>query len=285
MTMRKVSTGQPFRMSAGDFNAFVDAAASHRRRAHDLAGKPAARDTKPGIIAVRNVSGADQPQFSVMALGHAVITPTENEKEFLYRPTINADVAQVEGEGICIIQEPVKAGALGKAMVFGVSPVLVDVVDEEHKYAKALAGEAGYMASASSGIARIIYAEPGTGMGWALVHFPATVNTTIRLGGAPITIADDGDTPTPNEVPMDEALRIIDDGGTFRLALNLASLYVVDPATGFYGPLSSILRAVDGNQLAVRTDAKLSDGTNTAPLKVKHHPDSSTYRADGAFPV
>lgn len=74
-------------------------------------------------------------------------------------------------------------------------------------------------------------------------------------------------------------------GGTYRLALNLATLYVIDPATGRFGPLSAVLRLLANNSLALRTDAPFSDGTNTAALKMKYDAPTQKYYADGAFPV
>jgi len=285
--MRKVSVGQPFHMAAHDFNAFVEAAQAHRNRALNLESSARPRETRSGLLTVRNESGYDQPQFAVLELGEVLLTPSANEAEFRSRAAFRVVAPTADGAAkLAILQEPLRAGALGKAMLFGVTPVRLDVVDEAHEFAEAVGDDPWGLRTAATGAARILYQEPGTGEGWGIVHFPVSAaGATVRLGGEPLTQADDGATPEANEVALDEALRVISVGGTYRLALNLATLYVVDPATGQYGPLSAILRLLAGNVLALRIDAPFSNGTQTGALAMKYDAAAAKHRADGAYPV
>jgi len=285
--MPKVSTGQPFRMTAGDFNSFVDAAQTARNRALNRESGAVPRDTKLGIITIRNQSGADQNQFAVLTVTGVAITPTDNPQEFKTRATFNAASPDQDGQlNFVILQEPIRAGALGKAMAFGISPVMLNVIADNHKYAGVVNAQTSTLKTAATGAARILYKEAGVGQKWAMVYFPASAISNIRLGGDPLTKADDGATPQAHEVALNEALRIVDvGGGTYRLALNLSTLYVVDPATGRFGPLSAVLRLLANNSLALRTDAPFSDGTNSAALKMKYDTPTQKHYADGAFPV
>ena len=82
--LRHVRPGEKLRIGAGAFNAFVDAARSGRRLAHniapsrDVAGGPSRQTT----LLVRNESDEDVPRFGCLAIGEPIIPPEENALEF-----------------------------------------------------------------------------------------------------------------------------------------------------------------------------------------------------------
>jgi len=250
--LKKVQRGQALRMPASAYNAFIDAAADYRRRSLGIEGQYKQRDSRSGVVIVRNQSGSALDQFAVVELGSVIIGPSDNEQEFRSRTTFDVTTPAEEPGPMAILQEPIAADGTGRAMVFGVTPVRVDVTDEEHEYAEVTPSEPGYLTSAATGAARVLYKESGTGEVWAVVYFPASSpGGPLRLSGfdpdradgEPLTQCDDGADPEPNEVPLNEALRIIEvEADEFRLALNLESLYVVDPVTEEFEPLSDILR-------------------------------------------
>lgn len=186
--MNKVLPGQRLRMAAADYNAFVDAAQGFRRRAFAQETGESWRDTKPGIVVVRNSSGADRERFAVLTLGGVLIPPDDNEPEFLSRfafdcmqpGDVNAPHADPEQKFV-ILQEPLRAGAMGKAMISGLSPVKVDIGHASHEYADFKAGETGYLQSSYTGSARLLYKESGTGVKWALAQFPIYDGPRIRV--------------------------------------------------------------------------------------------------------
>ncbi len=184
--LRKVRTGDPLRIPANAYNAFVDAAAAHRRSAfgqsHTLPRITAAdRD----VVLAFNGSGSDVDAFSVMGIDGVYIEPDENLSEFQQRPCLSVttpSLADHYGQFV-IVLEAIPASACGRAVVTGITAVQVNVTDADHRYADISDAEPGYLASAEIGAAEILYKPAGTGVLWCLV----------RLGVKPAELAPDGD--------------------------------------------------------------------------------------------
>jgi len=168
----KAVSGQPLRVPARTWNAFLDAARDHQARQQNVAGAPAAELRPGGIVPVKNASGADRARFDILGIDGPVFTPTENEQGFKNRVALRGVVptlADHEGRFV-ILFEPVKAGGIGLAGVQGVFPVKVDVQDEDHDFADVDDGQCGHLASGRCGAAQILWKESGTGEKWAVVR-------------------------------------------------------------------------------------------------------------------
>lgn len=176
--LKKVTAGEKFRMPAPAYNAFVDAAADLRRRQHD--GGPSLRGTPGGTqtVLVRNTTGTDLAQFSVVAIGAPLITPTDNLNEFNRVPPFAAALPVAAIDVIGILQEPIAAGKCGEAMLTGVTPVLLTVTTAGDKHA-APAADSSRLVTGSSGPWRVIYAESGTGSKLGIVISPSDANGTV----------------------------------------------------------------------------------------------------------
>jgi len=174
MTLVKVHRGQPLRIAAETFNAFVDAAQANRDRQSLQAARTSGVDVPAGSVLVRNMSGADQVRFAILAIDGIVIAPTDNELEFQNRPAFDVTAPAADDTSrIVILAEPVSDGKLGRAIVAGVTPVRLDVEDENHEFAGAGEDLTLNLQSKDSGIARILWKDSGTGLKWAIVQFPA----------------------------------------------------------------------------------------------------------------
>lgn len=169
--IRKVGSGQALRIPAAAYNLFIDAAMDYRNRALARESEAAGKDTRAGIVPVRNQTGLDLPQFAVLGLAGLVITPMDNEAEFRSRPAFDA-WQPAPGCELAILQAPLAAGAIGPAMVFGVTPAWLNVMDEGHGYAGPASGDTGSLTTAGSGAARVLWKEPGTGLRWSVIRFP-----------------------------------------------------------------------------------------------------------------
>jgi len=170
--LNKVRSGSPLRMSAKTFNAFIDAARNYQEGQQRIARDVHRERRDPDTVLVRNTSGTDQDRFAVMSLSGIVITPTDNLQEFENRPAFDVVVPTAAlAETFVILQEPVAAGAFGQALIGGVTPVMLDVVDEAHASAFAADSISGHLVS-GAGLARILWKETGTGLKWAVVQFP-----------------------------------------------------------------------------------------------------------------
>ncbi len=175
MTLAKVAAGQPLKISAESFNAFVDAAAAYQASRQSRSADGGMTTAIPGIILLRNDSSTDQGRFAVLGLDDPLILPSENPQSFQERITFSgiSPDEDVHANRFCILQEPIAAGGIGRAMVAGVTPMRLDIDAEEDELAAIVTDETGSLATGSEGGARILWKEPGTGAAWGIVQFPA----------------------------------------------------------------------------------------------------------------
>jgi len=178
--LKKVARGQALRIPAAAYNSFIDAAVDYRNRTVGIEGEYKQRDTRNGVIFVRNDSGGDLEQFEVLGIDEIVIGPEDNEREFRNR-TVLAGVTPDETEHrgrFVIVAEPIAPGKIGRAYIDGVTPVKLDVPDEENepRFAEMDDGQTGNLKAMTVGSASILWREGGTGVQWAVV----------RIGQAPI---------------------------------------------------------------------------------------------------
>ncbi len=174
MTLAKVSPGQPLKITAESFNAFIDAANAHRAGQLGVGAEGTATGRTAGIVTVRNDSGSDQDRFAVLGIAEPLILPTDNPVAFQERVALSLVSLDEEAHAdrFCILQEPIAAGALGRGLILGVSPVRLEVVSDDDRMATILPTW-GKLLTGSSGAARILWKEPGTGERWGIVQIPA----------------------------------------------------------------------------------------------------------------
>jgi hypothetical protein len=185
---KKVHPGQRLVIPAVAYNAFVDAAADRMADQFRSAGGPVA--CRPdAIVLVKNGAGEDLDRFGVLAISGLVFNADDNLDEFQNHAALAGQKPTAADRGLFVIlQEPLIAGKIGRAKIAGVTPVLVDVVDEGDAYAD-VEPDPDYaltrLKSALSGAARILWKQSGTGEKWAYVHFP--VASPAVLGGKVLT--------------------------------------------------------------------------------------------------
>jgi len=176
--MKKVSPGQPLRIPAATFNTMIDAAMDFQRRSLNRGSSVVPPDTKNGIILVRNQSGADRNRFDVLGLSTVVVTPTENAQEFASRWALNAVLPAATHTGkFAVLQEPIKSGAFGTALILGVTPVNVTrPTGETSEIVGAKVGQT-YLEAGLTG-AQIVWEDSGgTTPHLALVRMPAQIDS------------------------------------------------------------------------------------------------------------
>ena len=173
--LKKVRSGERLRIPASTYNAFIDAAQAHRNQQGVRART--GRDVAPdGTILVRNDTGVDQSQFSILGLNGPLFEPT-NLQAFKNHPRIVKAIAPATGTHdnmFVVLAQPIAAGKMGRAYISGVYLAKVNVTDAGHAYATITDSETGYFTSGASGPVQILWKESGTGQKWA----------QIRLGGA-----------------------------------------------------------------------------------------------------
>ena len=176
--MNKVQTGDPIQIKAATWNSFIDAAEYVKNLQSDQRGGPLSNGKYSGVVLLKNGESTLFPRFSAMAITDVLIRPDVNEPEFtgkcpafLGRKVTNA----YEEYPYAVLLEPVDAGKIGRALLLGIVPAKVSILDPEHKFAEPMVGNAsGAMQSAENGVARIIWKGGNSGNQWCL----------LQLGGA-----------------------------------------------------------------------------------------------------
>ena len=218
---RKVQTGQPLRIPAAAYNAFVDAAVDlQQRRMNQGTRLAGGRPPHPGAILVRNDSGADLDRYAVVTLGTVAITAADDLEEFLAGP-IFAATSPVAGKAVAILQEPTKSTAFGWAVVFGITPAKVNMTESAHVRCSATAGDTAKLASGATGPIALLWAAGTSGEQWAVVHIRdadeqvavTSADTPVYLGAA---FADTG-TKDTNDITVKR--QVVDVGGVSKVRL------------------------------------------------------------------
>lgn len=161
--LKPVSPGQTLSISAGDYNAMLDAARSHRAQLMLKVDESAAQ-LPAGVILVRNASASDRDFLDVLAVDVPLILPTDSLNEWRSRVAFSCiDPGSSHAGRYVVLQEPIPAGKMGRAMIIGVTPVNLDVTADTDRFAEIAVGISTSLKTGTSGSARILWKESGTG--------------------------------------------------------------------------------------------------------------------------
>ena len=171
---RRVHTGEPIELPAAAWNAMIDAAMAEQRQRSSirLGPHPRALGPQAATVLLHNGVGYDLPRFGVAGIANVVISPADNADAFKGRIALAGVVpttADYLGQ-FAIAQEPIPDGAIGRALVAGISIVQIEVGSTSHTRADVCDGDYTKLESGASGTARILWAESGTGTKWAIVR-------------------------------------------------------------------------------------------------------------------
>lgn len=195
--LKKVRSGEPLRIPAAAYNAFIDAAHLARRIDADAQVDPLRSGVGEQLVLVRNESGEDLPRFGVLGINGPIISPATgsegNADEFKRRVAIIGaaitDTDEFVGRFV-VAREPIAAGRIGLAVLRGVTPAVVNVVDAEHTHADTEA-DAQLLRSGFTGAARLLWKQDGSGSRLAIVEigpanrdrFPARLTGATDIDG------------------------------------------------------------------------------------------------------
>jgi len=130
--LQKVVAGQRGPLSAATWNTFVDAARDFLQRQLD-GGSPSAATPRPyGTILVENLTGGDVDLFGIVGIDGPVFGPDDSAQEFQFRPALKGVVPSDHFGRFAVLLAPLKAGAIGPALVDGVTAVRVRLPDPTH---------------------------------------------------------------------------------------------------------------------------------------------------------
>jgi hypothetical protein len=167
-SLRKVVKGDPLRVSHETFNSFIDAARDYRQRQQSQDSKAEITNLGPGECYIQNNTDLDLPQFAVVGLDVPVILPADNLPGF-YQHVLFRGITPSGSAIFAILQEPCAKLSVARAVVSGVTPVLLNVGDESHTYADVDTAAddptVDLITASTSTAAQILWKESGTGTG------------------------------------------------------------------------------------------------------------------------
>ncbi len=165
---KRVQSGQKLVIPAVTWNSVMEATEAYFRRGRDLD-----RPRPPlgsGTVLVYNDCGEALNEFSALSIDGPVIDPGDNADAFASRVAVigSQAVTGFHPGGLVVLQEPVPAGGLGRAIIAGSTLALVNVTSTAHRFATLAVGSYS-LASADSGPVQILWA-PGAGEAICLVR-------------------------------------------------------------------------------------------------------------------
>lgn len=145
-----VARGQAFVPRADEWNTIARAVNeynSKKQRQQHSTGLP------PGVILARNDSSDTISRFGVVGIDNALIQPHNSFERFASSIAciVSKPSSDHVGGPFGIAQEPIGVGKIGVVMVRGETPVIVNVLDEAHRFADIDPDNADNLISAESG--------------------------------------------------------------------------------------------------------------------------------------
>jgi len=188
---RKVRRGDPLHIPADTFNTFIDAAKDFRNRTQNLARRGQPDVLQSGIILVKNGTASDLERFHVLGIERPIFTPAESLFSFHDQIAV-VGVTPNEDDHLgrfLVLQEPLRDGMIGRAVVSGVTSVRLNVLDEEHEWADIEDGETDSLKTDTAGSAFILWKEPagsggygGYGYGYSYGYYGGLRWALVRIG-------------------------------------------------------------------------------------------------------
>ena len=165
----KPGRGDPIRPSAQAMGSMMDAAADLRNHLFDQGGPSLPAALRGGCVFVQNQTGSLANQFDVCAITGTALTPAAGDDARNVMLTVNVPGSGDE-QRLCVLQEPIASGAVGIAMISGLTPVNVTGADSDGT-AAVTAGQP-YLTAGNGGAAQILWSASGTDLRLAVVRLP-----------------------------------------------------------------------------------------------------------------
>lgn len=190
-SLRKVRRGDPLEIPAETFNTFVDAARDFQNRTQNRQSTNTQELRQTGTLLVKNGSGQDRQRFEVLAIDRPIFLPSDNLWSFQDQVAVIGVVPDEDKHvgRFVVLLEPLRDGMIGRAVVSGVTPVRLNVLDEAHEWADIEDGETDSLKTDTAGSAFILWKEPagsggygGGGYGYGYGYYGGLRWALVRIG-------------------------------------------------------------------------------------------------------
>lgn len=182
---RRVVPGQRVHPPAAAMNGLFDLL-EERNRKEPRANAAGFQSGPIELLIKNNTGGALSSSFGVVAIGDVVINRTDGEEAFNRQNLFEGDTPSA-GARIAIVQEPLSANAIGRAIIAGVTTVKLNVIDAAHTHAGPTTSTSE-LDTANAGPAEILWKESGTGSKWAKVLLSG--GNSVGIDGAEVIDLD-----------------------------------------------------------------------------------------------
>jgi hypothetical protein len=272
MSLRKVTPGEPVRLSAEMHNLSVQAIEHYQRMGRGFRDVPLHEFQQTGICLIRNDSGSDVGRFGVLGISGPLLTPEENLRSFqniIAFKGITPSQASHEGK-FCVTLEPIREGKIGRAVFSGVCVCKLNIEHDPTsssssmpepgagQYADVMDGSLTCLDSIDNGSARVLWHENEVGEVWALVH----LGVSRRLGEiVGVQLTEDMGATTANEASCTVKETWDPESESFT---GTGTGILVDPEAVFEGAVSGATgyaRRMQGNGRIVYLGENLNCGT------------------------
>ena len=205
--LAKVRPGQPLKIPAAAYNAFVDAAKATRGVRADALVSPT-RENLPGgaggVVPIKNNSAAAIERYGVLGISGPLFDPSEALESFKRRVALTGVTPDEDLHlgRFAVAMEPIATGRLGMACVCGVCVAKVEFPPDdgrERPFADIGDGVTANLKAADRGAATILWRElaPMGGVKWAVVRLGGLVPTRVFPVSLAVVGVVYGDASTP----------------------------------------------------------------------------------------
>lgn len=140
---RKVQTGDPLRIPAPAYNAFLDAAAYTKAQLTSPTRSPNGGLSDAAIVLVRNLTGGNLPLGAIVQLGSILVdVPSASDPSKILQDVVVEGVAPSAGSfrAIGVLRDAIPDGKIGRVQVEGVVPARLFLDSVDHRFADVIAG-------------------------------------------------------------------------------------------------------------------------------------------------
>ena len=172
---QKVQSGSRLdSLSAETWNGFIDAALDFRKRQNGNAAALLAQDYNAGIVRIRNDSGADRRRYEVLGIKNDLVILPSTDSNWTEAPCLKGAVPTAASylRRFVVCQEPIANGDIGRALIAGVTPVKVKILNTADDFCDILDSDATQLVTSCWGAAQILWMDTSGGTGsskWAYV--------------------------------------------------------------------------------------------------------------------
>lgn len=180
--MSKVSSGDPLKISARDWNTLIEVAESSRLGQFRQTASGLSVPSSPGVVVpVKNGTGSTVDRYHAMGINTPLFAYTDNAQTF--KNQLGFDGATTSSSYLgkwCIAQETIANGKIGMAMLRGVTVAQITVNHADHDRVDVDTGGDSKLDSQFYGSGQILWKETGTGTKWAVIAIGDFVSPQLK---------------------------------------------------------------------------------------------------------